>query len=130
MDVVLIAAAADNDWLLPGHANGTGAKVVNRMLLVRNSCDKVLRFYRWLYGRRSCAEALGYAGMGGLGQLGADQGKIAQFDACCLVGPEHYWAQLLRVAGGGRPFVALHLFDSRCGRRRVPCGTTEPQAAA
>jgi hypothetical protein len=92
MDVVLIAAAADNDWLLPGHARGKALKVVNRLLLVRNSCDKVLRFYRWLYGRRSCAVALGQSGMGGLGQLGAEQSKIAQFDACCLVGPEHYWA--------------------------------------
>lgn len=92
MDVVLIASATDNDWLLPGHARGKALKVVNRMLLVRNSCDKVLRFYHWLYGRRSCAEALGRIGMGGLGQLGADQSKIAQFDACCLVGPDHYWA--------------------------------------
>jgi hypothetical protein len=92
MDVVLIAAATDNDWLLPGHARGKALKVVNRMLLVRNSCDKVLRFYRWLYGRRSCAQALGAIGMGGLWQLGADQGKIAQFDACCLVGADHYWA--------------------------------------
>ncbi|HEX4142570.1 MAG TPA: hypothetical protein VHY91_03395 [Pirellulales bacterium] len=108
MDVVLIAAAADSDWLLPRHARGQALKVVNRMLLVRNSCDKVLRFYHWLYGRGSCAEAVGYIGMGGLAQLGAGQGRIAQFDACCLVGAEHYWANYFAspaVVGRLLPYV-------------------------
>ena len=33
------------------------------MLLVHNSCDKVLRLYHLLYGRRSCVEALGHVGL-------------------------------------------------------------------
>ncbi|HTU25269.1 MAG TPA: hypothetical protein VMF30_07730 [Pirellulales bacterium] len=108
IDVVLIAAATDSDWLLPGHARSQTLKVTGRILLVRNSCDKVLRFYRWLYGRRSCAEALGHAGMGGLNLLGADRGKIAQFDACCLVGSEHYWRNYFTsptIVGRMLPYV-------------------------
>ncbi len=62
------------------------------MLLVNNSCDQALRFYRFLYGRRSCVEALGYIGLGYANRLGTHGAKISQFDACCLVGPEHYWA--------------------------------------
>jgi hypothetical protein len=127
MDVVLIAAAVDNDWLLPGHARGNALKVVNRLLLVRNSCDKVLRFYRWLYGRRSCAEALGRSGMGGLSQLGPDQGKIAQFDACCLVGPDHYWANYFAspaVVGRLLPYI----FATPTGAARVPTSAVSTSA--
>ncbi len=91
-DVVLIAAALDNDWLLPGHCHGRAMKMVRRMLLVTNGCDRVLERYHWLYGRRSCAEALGYTGLVGGGQLGADRAKITQFDACCYAGPEHDWS--------------------------------------
>ncbi len=91
MDVVLIAAALDNDWLLPGRCHGRALSMVQRMLLVTNSCDKVLQRYHWLYGRRSCAEALGYTGLAGAGQFGADRGKITQFDACCIAGSEHDW---------------------------------------
>jgi hypothetical protein len=108
LDVVLIAAAVDNDCLLPGHSRGQALNVVNRMFLVRNSCDKVLRFYRFLYHRRSCATALGYVGMGGLGMLGANAGKVAQLDACCLVGPEHYWRNYFAspaVVGRLLPYV-------------------------
>jgi hypothetical protein len=131
MDVVLIAAAADNDWLLPGHARGKALKVVNRMLLVRNSCDKVLRFYHWLYGRRSCAEALGRSGMGGLAQLGAEQHKIAQFDACCLVGPEHYWANYFAspaIVGRLLPYI----FATPTGTAQASTGRAQaagPQAS-
>jgi hypothetical protein len=92
LDVVLIAAALDNDWLLPGHCHGRALSMVNRMLLVINSCDRVLQRYHWLYGRRSCAEALGYTGLAGANQLGADRAKITQFDACCIAGPEHDWS--------------------------------------
>jgi hypothetical protein len=66
--------------------------MTERMLLVDNGCDRALERYHWLYGLRSCAEALGYTGVVGAGQLGAARSKIAQFDACCYVGPEHNWA--------------------------------------
>ena len=90
--VVLIAAAVDNDWILPGHHHGRAVSVVDQLLLVNNGCDRVLARYHWLYGRRSCAEALGYTGLVGGGQLGPDLAKITQFDACCNTGNEHDWA--------------------------------------
>jgi hypothetical protein len=92
IDVVLIAAAADSGTLLPGRSGGRALDVTGRMLLVENSCDQALRFYHFLYGRRSCVEALGRVGVGYTGQLGANGAKITQFDACCMVGSEHYWA--------------------------------------
>ncbi len=90
--MVLIAAAVDNDWILPGHCHGRALSVVDRLLLVNNGCDRILARYHWLYGRRSCAEALGYTGLVGGGQLGAELSKITQFDACCNVGTDHDWA--------------------------------------
>ena len=88
---VLIAAALDNDWLLPGRRNGLAPSQVDRMLNIINSCDRVLMRYHLLYGKRCPQEALGYTGLVGGYQLGADRAKIEETDACCIVGPEHYW---------------------------------------
>jgi hypothetical protein len=107
IDVVLIAAAVDSGSLLPGCSGGKALSVVNRLLLVNNSCDKVLRFYRFLYGRRSGVEALGRDGLA-IGMLGANARKVSQFDACCLVGPEHYWANYFAspaVTGRILPYI-------------------------
>ena len=88
-NVVLMAAAEDSDWLFPGRRNGLALSPTSSLLNVYNSCDKVLKRYHWLYGRRCCAEALGYVGLA-TGCLPVDQRpKIAQMDACCTVGSEH-----------------------------------------
>ncbi len=73
LDVALLAAALDSDWILPGHCHGQALGMVNRMLLVTNSCDQVLTRYHLLYGLRSCAEALGCTGLVGGNQLGAGE---------------------------------------------------------
>jgi hypothetical protein len=127
MDVVLIAAALDNDWLLPGHCHGRALTMVNRMLLVINSCDRVLQRYHWLYGRRSCAEALGYTGLAGANQLGADRGKITQFDACCIAGSDHDWAHYW----GSPTIVAriLPLVFPSLAPSEIPAPAASPSAA-
>ena len=43
--VVLLAAAMDNYWWLPGRYHGECFSQVDRLLLLYNSCDPVLRFY-------------------------------------------------------------------------------------
>ncbi len=88
---VLMAAALDNHWLLPGHAHGLAMPQVDRMLLVTNGCDRALEHYHWLYCRRSTADALGFTGIPSISQLGSDRQKVSQFDACCVIGRSHDW---------------------------------------
>lgn len=84
--VVLISAAIDNDSLLPGRRLDHALSNVERLLVVTNSTDPVLRRYHWLYGLRSRAVALGYTGIAGGRTTPA---KIEQIDAASLVGPNH-----------------------------------------
>jgi hypothetical protein len=86
-----IAAAEDNDWLLPGHRLGKALSQDEKLLNIFNSCDLALNHYHLLYGRRCCQEALGCTGLAGIHALGPDRGKVAQCDACCIVGREHNW---------------------------------------
>ncbi len=79
----------------------------------------------------SCADGLGIRRHGRARQLGADQGKIAQFDACCLVGPDHYWANYFAspaVVGRLLPYI---FSTSRAGsprRRRARHERAAPKA--
>jgi hypothetical protein len=91
MHVVLVAAALDNHWLIPGHCHGNALSQVTHMTVIYNSCDRALKRYRYLYRHGNDAEALGYTGVAGLGRMGADREKIEQFDACCYAGKEHGW---------------------------------------
>ena len=87
----LMASATDYDWLEPGEPHGMALKSVDKMLLINNSCDRVLAHYRVLACSRHGAPALGYCGVASLSALGADAAKIRQYDACCEVGKYHRW---------------------------------------
>ena len=63
VNVVLMGAAFDNDDLLPGQPFGRSLSEVNRLLLFVNSSDRALKFYRYLYGRRSGLQAIGRRGI-------------------------------------------------------------------
>jgi hypothetical protein len=89
MPVVFVSPAIDSDWLLPGHHFGQAMSQVERLLLVNNSSDRVLRLYHWLYGRRSSAEALGHSGLVAAARLGDDREKILQLDAAPVIGAKH-----------------------------------------
>jgi hypothetical protein len=84
----LVAAAEDCDWLSPGRPNGEAIGLVDKMLLLNNSCDSVLKRYPHLE-RCSRAEALGYVGVCGP----VDMQKIVQIDVCCAVGSVHEWSR-------------------------------------
>ena len=107
-NVVLMAAAEDSDWLFPGHRNGLALSQTESLLNVYNGCDKILKRYHWLYGRKCCAEALGYVGLAS-GYLPVDQrAKIAQLNACCAVGSEHNSLSYIyapSVMAAARPYV-------------------------
>jgi pimeloyl-ACP methyl ester carboxylesterase len=96
---VLVASALDNDWLLEGRFHGRAMKQVDRILLVNNSCDAVLKRYHWIYDRRACQQALGYTGLAGGRLMGDTRGKIIQIDACCQIGRDHMLAAYLCAPG-------------------------------
>ena len=86
--VVLMGATLHDDWLLPGRYHGQAVSQIDRMLLLNNSCDPILKRYRFI-SRCERPEALGYSGMACPGQLGDALQRIRQQDVCCIVGNEH-----------------------------------------
>ena len=86
--VVLLAAAMDNHWWLPGRYHGECFSQVDRLLLLYNSCDPVLRFYPRLDRRRG-AQALGYTGFCWTSRLGENAERLEQTNVCCRIGKTH-----------------------------------------
>ncbi|NLE36669.1 MAG: hypothetical protein GX621_01435 [Pirellulaceae bacterium] len=91
---VLFAAAVDNGSLLPGWRNGEALDEVERMLVVRNGNDRILRWYPRMYGRGG-PEALGFTGPACVAQVGENRDKIEILDASCSVGRGHGWFEYL-----------------------------------
>jgi pimeloyl-ACP methyl ester carboxylesterase len=89
--VVLVAAALDDNWLLPGRRNGLALSQVDKMLVTRNRADSILKWYPLIHGPRG-NEALGYVGPRSCGRLYSCNGMIDILDVHCSVGKEHSWA--------------------------------------
>jgi hypothetical protein len=87
--VALLAAAVDNDWLLPGRRHGQALSQVEQLLLLNNGCDRVLKRYHWL--EHDGDQALGFTGMAGVRLLGDDVSKVRQLNVCSIVGKQHDW---------------------------------------
>ena len=81
--VMMIAAAMDADWLEPCGPHGLAPSAVERILVVTNDRDRVLKWYSRLYCRHG-PEAMGYAG-----PTGAAGGKLEVVDVTCEVGGKH-----------------------------------------
>jgi hypothetical protein len=112
VQVVLLVAALDNDWLLPGHYHGQAMSQVSSMLLVNNCCDMLLQRYHLIYGRRCDQQALGYTGLGGWAATAADKAKVDQVEACSLVGRRHQFVGYITsnsLVARMRPYL---LFDA------------------
>jgi hypothetical protein len=100
---VLVAAAIDNDWLLPGHRAGLALDQVDQLLMTRNGSDRALRWYRMLDRRRgSCA--LGFTGPVHLAGFGPNEGKIQVVELTGVIGKVHDWTQYLNA-----PDLCAHL---------------------
>ena len=89
--VVFMAAAIDNDWLLPGRRYGMAMGRMSHLTLLNNGCDRVLRFYGRMVRKRGGPQALGYTGQAAPGWLGPELTKLEQHDVCCLIGKPHDW---------------------------------------
>jgi len=88
MHAVLMAAGMHHHWLLPGHYHGRALGQLDHLLLLNNSCDRVLRLYRFI-SRCSNPAALGYVGLPQSASLHRYATEIEQRDACCLAGTDH-----------------------------------------
>jgi hypothetical protein len=88
----LIAAAIDDDWLLPGHRHGRAIAAADRMVVLVNPQDRVLRWYRFL-SRDNGATALGVHGVASLRSLGPQRYKLEQVNVNSYVGGQHGWSR-------------------------------------
>lgn len=107
MRASLIAAALDNDWLLPGRRHGQALTRVDRLFVTKNPVDPVLHWYPVVLRDRT-AVALGVTGFAGLNRLGSDRSKVEQLNVSQAVGRRHaialYW-DIDRVVGTIRGMV-------------------------
>lgn len=90
LKAVLMAAAVDNDWLLPGHTHGLALTQIDQLLIIKNSCDRVLRSYRLIAPDRPVA--LGYSGLPMTASLAPHWHKIKQVNICDR---RHDWTSYL-----------------------------------
>ena len=86
MNVVLLAAALNSDWLCPGHYHGQAMSQVDQMLLVNNQQDRAMKYYHFssTSGR---PQALGFCGPTCIDAAGAS--KIIERNVSRYVGKEH-----------------------------------------
>jgi hypothetical protein len=81
---VLVAAASDRDWLLPGGLHERAPAQVDHLLLLTNCCDPAMKWYH-LLDRCDNPIALGRWGL----PTGAPFESVAQVEACGWVGSNH-----------------------------------------
>lgn len=91
MRAMLLAAALDADWLLPGHRNDKALSQTEQMFITCNGSDPALMRYDLIYGSRCGPDALGYTGPACCGSLGGDAQKLEVVDVSCQVGRTHDW---------------------------------------
>jgi hypothetical protein len=86
---VLIAAAVDSCGLLPGYAYGQAISQVDRMLILFNPADRVLRWYRFLERGHRGPEAVGYTGLAEHRLAAANSVKVRQVNAAPYLDRHH-----------------------------------------
>jgi hypothetical protein len=113
---VLMAAALDQDWLVPGHYHGLALTQVDRILLLNNSCDRAMKWYP-LIDRCRRPQALGRNGIATCA-LGMEAQKVVQRDVCCQVGRVHGFQNYL-----GAPSLMAQAWEFV--RAEVPVGVKD-----
>jgi len=88
--VVLLAAAMGDDWLLPGMRYERALSQADRLVVMYNPLDAVLRFYPLMYGRGG-PDALGYTGIRNACCLGEDRQKVCELNVSGAVHRGHGW---------------------------------------
>ena len=90
--IILVAAATDCHWLLPGRRTGLALDLADWALITKNCCDPVLRWYPKMYGCHG-PQATGYVGPA----LTCEQRqKVEVLNLSCSVGKSHSWQNYLQ----------------------------------
>ncbi len=109
----LIAPAVDSDWLDVGRPHQLALRRFEKLLLVNNSSDRVLKRYR-LLNRSSQPEAVGAVGLKiSDGQLAR---KVQQIDVNHIVGRVHHWHQHLESPTIMAAIAPIALFSESADR--------------
>ncbi len=95
--VVLIAAAMGNNWLEAGQKYDQAFVRIDRLLLLNNCQDWVLKRYHLLKCGNGC-EALGYTGLGAPDSLADHRARISQVNAGPYIGKQHRWGPYIYSA--------------------------------
>ena len=94
MRASLLAAALDNDWLIPGRRHGQALSQIDRLFITKNQLDPVLHYYPIVLRDRS-STAIGVSGFAGLSRIGAERAKVEQLNVSRAIGKHHtvdlYW---------------------------------------
>lgn len=108
VQVGLIAAAVDRDWLLAGEYHGLATKNIRRMTLMYNPRDRVLRQY-WLLDPTDLTRALGAVGPMRFGtRYDGTPLPVRAVNCSRTVGRRHNELDYMsRDCGGGREMAAL-----------------------
>ena len=96
MRAILVAAALDNDWLLPGRKHGLALGQLESVLLTQNWSDSGLKWYP-LISRRRGPMALGRTGSACPGLLGPDGPKVETINVACSVRRNHGFSHYMRA---------------------------------
>lgn len=117
--LLLVASAVRGDALAPRGPYHAAARAADRIVLINNSSDRVLRFFPWI-DRGFATEALGRVGMPSR-WLPAGV-EFRQYDAADAVGKAHRF-QLYLDAGGVARQMCTGLLDGLAATDTTPCMT-------
>ena len=95
---ILVAAALNNDWLLPGRRHGLALSRLDSVLLTQNGSDVGLKWYP-LISRIRGSQALGRTGPACPSLLGSDDRKVETTNVACSVGRKHGFGYYMRAPG-------------------------------
>ncbi|HUY89200.1 MAG TPA: hypothetical protein VMV10_10735 [Pirellulales bacterium] len=126
---VLLAAAVDHDWLLEGRPHGRALSAVERLVVLVNPQDRVLRWYRFLAPGEG-SEALGSRGLPVSARTNVDRKKLVQINVSSAVGNRHGWTKYIGSTEIVKRLQQETLVEtSRRRRDRTPASSgTEVQA--
>ena len=120
---VLVAAATDNDWLLPGQPNGLALGQADRVLVTRNLSDPALKWYHLMDGVGG-PRAMGFTGPACLSRLGEEREKIETLVLDCSVGRNHAWDGYVRASALRRQLAWYAFLEP------ADSGAAPPESAA
>ena len=93
---VFIAGALGFHWLAPCRRNGMALEQSDGILITKNSCDPVLKWYPHLYRGGSGPEAIGYVGPSCSTYSHPRAAKMQVLNVTNQVGKSHDWQNYLR----------------------------------